>query len=174
MNKNTLQRNTGFTLIETVIYIGLFAILMGGALTSVYAIIEGNNRNQNKAMVQEEGTFILGKIDWALTGVSSASVDAAGKILTITKSNFPNNPIVITVNEQLGNITIKRGIGLTQGLNNSNVRVECPPEKCFNRDLATGDGINPENISVDILVNSRTSDGLPYSQEFSTVKFIRK
>ena len=174
MNKNNLQKNTGFTLIETVIYIGLFAILMGGALTSVYAVIEGNNRNQNKAMVQEEGAFILGKIDWALTGVSSVSVDNTGKILTITKSNFPNNPIIIRVDEGLGDILIKRGIALEQGLNNSNVKIECPPEKCFNRILANGDGINPENISVDIIVNSRTVDGLTYSQEFSTVKFIRK
>src|SRR3989344_2162395 len=173
MPKNKLKINTGFTLIETIIYIGLFVLILSGALTSVYSILEANARNQTKIMVQEEGAFLLGKIDWALTGVVSASVDATGKILTTIKSDSAfNNPIVISI-DSAGDIFIKRGTNVTEGLNNSNVTVGCEVNGCFERVLATGDGINPESVSADIIVNANTPDGFPYAQYFSTIKFIR-
>lgn len=183
MNKNKFKKNRGltrrsttegFTLIEMIIYIGLFGLIMGGALTSVYGILEANARNQAKAMVQEEGAFLLGKIDWAITGVSSANVDPTGRILTLTKYEPTSyNPLVITISTG-GDISIKRGTGSEQGLNNSNIFVTCEAGGCFEKILATGDGINPESVSANMIVNSRTADGFPYSQEFFTIKYLRK
>lgn len=173
MTKKKLEMNKGFTLTETIIYVALFALIITGTLSSVYGILEANVRNQNKVMVQEEGAFILGKIDWALTGISSVGVDLAGKILTVTKSNPSFNPLVISIDDD-GNVFIERAGGGSKRLNNSNISVSCAPAGCFERTLASGDGINPESISADIIVNSRSSDGTPYSQHFSTIKYLRK
>lgn len=172
--KTEFKTTKGFTLIEVVMYLGLFTLIIGSVLTSVDSILEANARSHTKVMVQEEGAFILGKIDWALTGVTSAQV-ILGNSLATNKSNYPSNPIEISI-EADGNVFIKKGAGAAMRLNNSNVTVACPPSPtpCFEKNLATGDGINPESITANIVVNSFTSDGLSYSQTFSTVKFIRK
>ena len=67
----TLKGQKGFTLIETLIYLALFAIFFGGAAAAAYAVIETSGRNLTKSMVQEEGNFMLAKINWALSGVQT-------------------------------------------------------------------------------------------------------
>ena len=119
----------GFTLIETVIYIALFAFIMTGALVSIYGILGSSARNQTKAMVQEEGSFLLGKIDWALSGVETINLpddsdgDGIELDLTLSVKKFdtsPENPIVITLSG--GDFTISRGGGAAQTLNNKYLR----------------------------------------------------
>lgn len=171
MTKINLQK--GFTLIETIVYIGLFSIIMIGVLTSVYAILSGNVRNQSKAMVQEEGSFLIGKIDWVLSSITNATATNDGTSFSVTKSDTSlGNPMVVTVSGD--NISIKRGSGDVKNLNNDNIKVSCPVEKCFIHEITEGEGINAESISASIIVSSKTLDGIPFSQEFSTVKFIRK
>ncbi len=70
-----MNHNKGFTLIETVIYIGLFTILMGTGFIAVYNLIEGSNRLNTRAVTAEEGNFVLRKINWALTGISVSTAD---------------------------------------------------------------------------------------------------
>jgi prepilin-type N-terminal cleavage/methylation domain-containing protein len=74
--KNILPKNSnsrGFTLIEVIIYIGLFAIFMSGAVVATFELVQSGARNQEAVSVQEEGTFIIRKINWALSGASSAT-----------------------------------------------------------------------------------------------------
>jgi prepilin-type N-terminal cleavage/methylation domain-containing protein len=52
----------GFTLIETIIYLALFSIVIGGALAATTVLFEGAGRNTTEARLQEEGTFMLEKI----------------------------------------------------------------------------------------------------------------
>jgi type II secretory pathway component PulJ len=49
----------GFTLIETVIYLALFALVIGGALATTTLLFEGAGRDTTKADVQQEGEFAL-------------------------------------------------------------------------------------------------------------------
>lgn len=63
--------NKGFTLLEVIIYIALFSFLMGTAFIAVYQLIENSDRLSVKNITQEEGNFVLRKINWALTGASS-------------------------------------------------------------------------------------------------------
>lgn len=172
--RRNISKNSGFALIEAVLYLGLFVLIIGSVLTSVDSILEANARSQTQVMVQEEGAFILGKIDWALTGITSASIDASGKILITTKSDTSfTNPLEVSI-DSAGNIFVKRGTGSAERINNSNVTVSCEPAGCFDKTLATGDGIKPESVAAKITITATTIDGLSYSREFSTVKFIRK
>ena len=68
----------GFTLIETIIYIALLALIMGGAVFTAYNIIQSEGHLSSNAVLQEEGNFVLRKIDWALSGVQSITFPAPG------------------------------------------------------------------------------------------------
>lgn len=168
------MKNRGFTLIETIIYLGLFTILMAGTLASVYAIFSSSSRNQTKALAQEEGSFLIGKIDWVLTGVDDINLPIdQGNILSVTKFDTSHgNPIVISVIG--GNMTISRSGNPQAVLNNSNTTITCEASGCFDHDSASGDGINPESLTAKFRVHATTSEGLPFSQDFTTVKYLRR
>ena len=68
------ENNSGFTLIEIIIYLGLFSIVVGGFLLITYGLVQGSGQSQSKAALNEEMAFLLGKIEWALTGASSLQV----------------------------------------------------------------------------------------------------
>lgn len=176
VNKN---KRAGFTLIEVVIYLALFSIIMSGAIVSIYSIIESSGRNQTKAMVQEEGSFLLGKIDWALTGVKINTNNIAD--INLPALGSKNNklslvkyeagmPVEIVINISSNKMTIERA-GNINPLNNDNVFVTCPPlpENCFTR---SGDDI--ENIEASFILSTKTPEGLNYEQKFSTIKYLRK
>lgn len=166
----------GFTLIETLVYLGLYAILMTGALVAMYSLFESSNRNLVKAMVQEEGSFLTGKIDWVLTGVQTINLPVvppsptSGPTLSVTKYDTSiGNPIVIGLSGH--DLTISKAGGPATALNNSNVSLG---NLVFTHTAASGDGINPESLSASFTLFSTTSDGLPFSQNFSTIKYLRK
>lgn len=73
----------GFTLVEVIIYIALFSLLMGTAFVTAYGLIDGISDLHTKNMVQEEGSFVMRKLNWALTGADTFSI--SGSELTIHK-----------------------------------------------------------------------------------------
>lgn len=60
----------GFSLIETIIYLSLIGLIIGGAVAASYSLIEGSGHLDTNAATQEEGSFVIRKIDWALAGAS--------------------------------------------------------------------------------------------------------
>jgi len=95
----------GFTLIETIIYIALFGVLIGGAVASAYQVLEGGGRNQILIEVQQEGTFINRKINWEATNAETAEASLSSLIL---------EPGHVVFAEVEGRMTISRGVGGTR------------------------------------------------------------
>lgn len=116
------SKNKGFTLMETMIYIALFGIIMTGALVGTYNLLEGGKRNIDTAKIEEEGTFLNRKINWALTGASNVVVSGGGTKMTITHPDLgAQSPLVIS---QTGNkMTITRGTGVEVELNNDRFHI---------------------------------------------------
>ncbi|HWA32366.1 MAG TPA: type II secretion system protein [Candidatus Paceibacterota bacterium] len=174
MKENSSQ--SGFTLIETIIYIALFAIIISGAIVSIYGIIGASSRNQIKAMVEEEGSFLVGKIDWALSGAANAEVVNTPSDSTLETTQYDGKEIWIRVSA--GDMSIDPDYDGTtyngENLNNSNVTITCPASSCFTYTAGSSDGINPARIVADFTLSTRTAEGLSYSQEFSTIKYLRK
>ena len=52
-----MKQHQGFTLIETIIYLALFSIIIGGGMVSAYQIIQSTNASHEKITVQEETGF---------------------------------------------------------------------------------------------------------------------
>ncbi len=68
------MKNQGFTLIETLLYLALFTLIIGGGMTAAYQIIESTAAAQSHLILEEEGNFILRKIAW---GFDKADVNIA-------------------------------------------------------------------------------------------------
>ena len=93
---------------ETIIYIALFSLLMSGAVIGAYNLLEGSDRNIVATSIQEEGTFLNRKINWALSGATGVTVSGGGQSITITRPDLGlESPLVIS--GEGSNATISRG-----------------------------------------------------------------
>jgi len=63
-----INRARGFTLFEVLVYIGLFSLIMAGALFGALQIIDSSTNTRGRIALEQEAHFIFGKIDWALNG----------------------------------------------------------------------------------------------------------
>lgn len=163
----------GFTLIETIIYIGVFSLIISSCFISIFSLIQSSYKNQTVAMVQEEGNFLIGKIDYVLSqAIKINSPLSFGNSFSIDTNNPLINPIILEINDN--NMTIKKGPGEPLILNNSNVLISCPEDICFKYFNSTDNKLNPKNFEANIIINTKTSDGLPYTQNFETIKYIRE
>ena len=91
-----MKNNTqGFTLIEVIIYIGLFGILMSGIVIATYQLLDSGERNNKSVSIQEEGTFLNRKINWALSNATEVSVDGNGALVITRPDLGAASPIVV-------------------------------------------------------------------------------
>lgn len=81
-NKN----KKGFTLIETLIYIALLTIMIGGSLAVSYQILSGNTRDDSAITIQKEANFVIRKIEMTLNGAKPNEV-TTGSSLSIDSSS---------------------------------------------------------------------------------------
>ena len=153
----------GFTLIETIIYLALFSVLMTGALVAAYNLLEGEQRMQTRAMVQEEGNFILGKFERTMLGASSIDepiANTTGTTLRVTKSDGGT----VTLERRGTSVRIDTGSG-PQPLTGEDVRVM---NMLFSHTLAKGSDIVPEEVQVSFEVETLTPNGMRVSERFPT------
>lgn len=163
-----MKYRAGFTLIEMLVYLGLFSILIGGALVAAFGIFESNGRNQTKAIVQTEGQFLAAKIDWALSGIQSVDSPpdgTPGALLQVTK--YGGGTIKISLSSP--NVDIQRGVASSKVLNNSNVEIT---NLLFTHKNPGGG--NPESVEARFTVTARTATGAVFTEEFFTVKYVRR
>lgn len=119
------MNRSGFTLIETVIYIAITGIMITFLVTAAYQLIGSSDDISLGVVRNEEANFILRKVGWALAGASSINEPGAGEIgttLSVTKLNFPDNPIVFTATST--DLFIQKGSASSTPLNSSNVGLE--------------------------------------------------
>jgi len=101
------MKNRGVTLLETIIYLGLFGVLMSGALVTVYQLLHAGTHTMERIAVQEEGLFINRKLSWAFAGATAVSAPDT-KTLLITRPDLgEQSPLTIT--EQTGALLLARG-----------------------------------------------------------------
>lgn len=113
MHHKEIQK--GFTLIETLIYLGLFVLIIGGSMVAVYQIIESTNRTNEKVVIQEDADFLLHKLDWAINGVKPTDILVTSDTLTITK---PSGNMVFSFDSANANMLLDSEI-----LNSSFVKI---------------------------------------------------
>ena len=125
-----MRYQKGFTLIETVIYIALFTILIVGGFVTAYQLIQGSDTLNAKTIIQEEGNFVLRKMDWVLTGLDSTNPPTIGGsgcewTLRVYKYNYINNPIDFRHNAASSTIEMQEAGSGYLPITTSNVSVAC-------------------------------------------------
>lgn len=106
---SNLKEQKGFTLIEMLVYLALFAFIMTSALAGAYQIIEHNGRTRSSTLRVEEEHFILRKMASMLSGPASIDVPIdEGEVLVIntggdTKRFKTDNGIMFLNDEPLSN-----------------------------------------------------------------------
>ncbi|MCI0619905.1 prepilin-type N-terminal cleavage/methylation domain-containing protein [Candidatus Wolfebacteria bacterium] len=146
-------RQSGLTLFEVLVYIGLLAIILGGAMLGAYQLIEGSVRTATRVATEEEANFIFRKIDWALNGDVTVNEPDAGETtdeLDVTKPGEGallfdvNDDDALTLN---GDALTSRAISITEFV------VERTPAS------------EPDAVSVSFVMNGR--------QFATTTRYVR-
>ncbi len=160
------RKQQGFTLLETVVYLGLFAIVIGGGMIATYEIIQSSGKVSNQAMVSEEANFLLSKINWGLSGATAISIPSSTTLVATKIINSISTNLTFTLSGS--NLTLQRGANTAQILNSSNVTVS---NLNFTNIPASG-GI-PQGVTMSLTITSRGSGGV-VSRDFSTTKYLRQ
>lgn len=166
-----INTQRGVTLIETMVYIALFSIIIGGSVVAAYQILESSGRSQTRAMLQEEGDFLIGKIGWALSGVQPGTPTGQNctESNTLSVSKWDTSIGIIVINETSGNMYISYGGNPSVVLNNSNTNVSALSfTHCY---LNTS---NPESMGARFTLSANTPRGSRISQDFFATSTLRK
>ena len=158
-----------------MVYIALFSIIIGGAVIASYQIFESSGQSETRAMIQEEGGFIIGKINWTLSGAQAVTAPTLPLTQACTESNtlavikWDTGMGVILIDMLSGNIQMKRGGNPAVILNNSNVSIN---NLQFTH-CKSGSG-EQESIKANLTLTAKTPSGRDLSQDFSTTQYLRK
>jgi len=160
-----LPAQAGFTLIETILYLALFAIVIGGGMAAAYNIIQTTDANSNHVILQEEANFLFRKIDWALTGVTAITANTSTLVTTKPISGVSTQ---LTFALSVNTITLQRGTGTAVVLNSASIAVSA---LSFTK-TAGGNG-KPDSVTAAFsLITAQNGRGA--SQDFSLTKYLRK
>lgn len=110
----------GFTLLETLLYFALFAVIAGGGVAAAGGIVGTAARSADRVASAEEANFLGAKIDWLLTG-SDITEPATGtsNILIVQKTGVGT----IGLEPAGTDAALTRGDGVPHILNASDMRV---------------------------------------------------
>lgn len=157
----------GFTLIETLVYLALFALVIGGLVAAAYGLFETSDRNQTKAMMQEEENFLVGKINYALSGAKQVC-SASGSTLSLVKYGTAGtcSPFVPDDSFDMSGQYMRLN---GNKLNNSNTTVT---DLVFIETYAGGS--NPDSVEAGFTISATTPTGSTISETASTTNYIQK
>lgn len=163
------NKEKGFTLLETLLYLGLFSIIIGGGMVAAYQIIQGTQANYNHVVLQEEANFIFRKISWAMTGADQIIPGAAETKLTIKKPD-PIAPDPITLDFDLvdNKLKLSKNGGDAVDLNSESISVD---SLVFNIEEPPVGGL--ASLEIDFSLSTAQA-GRQASQDFSFIKYLRQ
>ena len=169
------KSDKGFTLLEALIYIALFTLIIGGAMVTVFQIIQGTAANYNHIILQEEANFLLRKINWALSGettIITPTTSSPSGLLLVTKI-VEGAPTNLTFQDNANDyacspntLCLKRTEAFP--LNSSNVLVT---NITFVRTL--GNNGKPDSLTTSLTITT-ADNGREATESFSTTKYLRK
>jgi prepilin-type N-terminal cleavage/methylation domain-containing protein len=155
MIKNNLY-HSGFTLIETIVYLALFAILMTGVLSASFNLFESSGHNASRALLAEEGSFVIAKVHGVLSGatlVTQPSTGSSSSVLSVHKAE--GGMVALDPAELVGGKVTLTSIS-------------------FYHVAAIGTGLTQESVGVRFTLSTRTAQGALLSQDFFSTTSLRK
>jgi hypothetical protein len=161
----------GFTLIDTVIYIALYAVLIGSVTMTVYSLYTSNNRNQTHVLLVEEANFLQAKISWIISQaqiVTLPLVNTSDTVLRVipTDTTLGN---LLSVQQNTNALIFTRGSS-TRTLSNPDIIVH---DLLFTYASTTGTGASLKSILFSFTLSARAPDGKVIMYTVSHTQYIR-
>ena len=125
---------------------------MAGSLAASFNLVESGGRNASRAALVEEGSFIIAKIHWALSGAT-----------LVTEPRVGSSSSVLSVHKAEGDAVTLDPATLVGGT------VTLTSVSFYH----TPTGQSPESIGVRFILGTRTSQGVLISQEFFSTTSLR-
>ena len=151
--------NRAFTLIEAIVYFALFSLFLVGGILAAYQILQGQGQAATLNTGEDEGGFVVRKIEWALNGATISYPNAATPFDS-SLHVLSNGGIDIRMRLTSGVIEMSENGGVSYfPLTTNNVTVS---SLSFHYLAPSGSG--PEGIEASTTING---------EEFDTVRYIR-
>lgn len=151
----------GFTLIETLLYFGLFAMLAGGGIAATYGIIVSTARSADRVAIASEADFLSAKVDWMLAGLAASDVmsptSGASGTLEVSRSGT-----TLRLEARETDATLTRGAGTASVLNGGGVHVSA---------LRFTRSVGPDAVTTSFTL-SASSSGPVVSQGFTFTNYL--
>ncbi len=152
----------GFTLIEVVVYLGLFSLLFVGVLSTALSVTETGERTQARVVLGQEANFLRAKVNREIDLAASISVpatNATGSVLSVV------TPAGTVSFDALGSeARLQRGSGTWSTLNASNVQVS---NLAFQHTVVSG---TPDSV----LIAYTLTDSYGNREDYSEVRYLKK
>lgn len=154
----------GFTLIETLLYVAIFAIFVGGMIVFAFAMLTAAQRADETIEVADNARFAMQKIQRAIqvaTAVNSPAVGASANSLSLSTATASWNPFIIDVAD--GSLRFKAGSATAVLITNSFVTVSSV--SFFNYSFSTG-------TKNTMRVQARVASRIPASTASTSIDFF--
>ena len=166
MADNVVNKNRGFTLIETLMYAVIFVIVVGGMVSYAFAMLTSSHRTNTQIEVTDNARFLTQKLQRAIQGASSINSPLVGNSassLSITTASSSMNPLVIDLNN--GVVRFKKASNSPIAITNSFVTVSSLSFTNYSYSTATKNTIRvkakitsvepnrPASSSIDIFIS---------------------
>jgi len=168
----TKQPQTGYTLIELLLYVSMIGILLGGVTTFFATAVEARVKNQSISEVNDQGVYIMELMTQTIrnaTDVTVPAVGATGSSLTLTVPTGSLSPTVFSLNGST--LQIKEGTAAAVPITNSKVAITALTFKNLSR--SGTQGIIQINMTLE-RVNTTGRNEYEYERTFTTSVSLRQ
>ncbi len=94
---------SGFTLIETIIYLAITSIILTSLISVTYQILSNGKKLEERTLMMEEGDFMIHKINWELkepTDISNFTLEDGNLLMQEDGGDpLPLNASAVTVSD---------------------------------------------------------------------------
>ncbi|MEI6843152.1 MAG: type II secretion system protein [bacterium] len=124
MKKNSIQKNSGFTLIETIIYVAIFGMVIVGLAEFALSLNSYRMRTQVMLEVSDQGASLVRTITQSVrngTAINSPVVGNSAGVLSIATASSSTNPTTFSASGEV--LYMVEGTSSAVALTNNKVKV---------------------------------------------------
>lgn len=119
-NLNRKQLQSGFTLLELILYIGIVTILLNALVPFAWNMIEGGVKSATEQEVFTQGQYVADRITFEIRNASDITSVSPTQI-SLAEASSVTNPTIISLNA--GVINMKQGSATPIALNSVNTTI---------------------------------------------------
>ena len=171
INMKIVRQQTGYTLIELLLYVAMIGILLSAVAYFFGAAAEARVKNQTVTEVDSQGTYVMDYITETIrnaTSITSPTVGTSGTSLTVAVPTASLSPTIFNLSGTT--LQVKEGTAAAVALTSDDMQVTSFTVKNLSRSGTTG------IVQISFTLNRVNPSGraeYDYSRTFTTSVGVR-